>query len=281
MRALLSIEIHDVAPATWPRCAALLERLERIGAPCTTLLVVPWYHRGIAIDRAPAFIDAISQRIARGDEVALHGFVHVDEASAPRTLRGFFERCVLTRGEGEFAAVDEDDARDRVAQAIAIWRRTGWPVAGFVPPAWLLSTQARQALASGAPFEYVALRGGLWRLADRRWLPTDVAWYSPTSALRRSMSRAAIALAIARASRARLLRVALHPQDADVRSVLDHWQRVIARAIAERTPVTTRSALAALAPVGIDALGDRFSRSSRPTRAASPRARRIRRAAGR
>ncbi len=247
-RALVAIEIHDVAPPTWSRCAALLEMLDAIGAPCTTLLVVPFYHRSVAIDRAPAFVEAISRRIARGDEVALHGFVHLDEAAPPRTLRGVVERRVLTRREGEFAAIDAADARDRLKHALDIWHRTGWELGGFVPPAWSVGRSASAALASVAPFDYIALRRGILRLPAVRWLATDLLWYSPTSPPRRWLSRVGIALARARASPTRLLRIALHPQDADASSVLDHWQRIIAITLAERNAVTTREALVELAP---------------------------------
>jgi len=247
-RPLVSIEIHDVAPATWPRCMALLERLDAIGVCCATLLVVPFYHRSVALDRSPAFVDQIAKRIARGDEVALHGYVHLDETAPPRTVRGFVERRVLTRREGEFAAVDADDARHRVERALGIWHRTGWAIGGFVPPAWLLGRDARAALTNDSPFDYIALRGGIVTLPAAGWVSTDLLWYSPTSAARRCLSRVWIELARARASPVRLLRVALHPQDADVRSVLDHWQCIIASLLAERSAVTTSQALAELAP---------------------------------
>jgi predicted deacetylase len=247
-RSLVSIEIHDVAPETWPRCVALLERLDAAGVRRTTLLVVPFYHRGVAIDRSPGFVDAISTRIARGDEIAVHGYVHLDEAAPPRTVRGLVERRMLTRGEGEFAAIDAADARDRVGHALAIWRRAGLPIGGFVPPAWLLGADARSAIASDSPFDYVALRGGIMALPAARWVATDLVWYSPTSAPRRWLSRMWIRLARARASPSRLLRLALHPQDADVRGVLDHWERIVASALANRCAVTTREALAERAP---------------------------------
>lgn len=245
MKPLVSIEVHDVAPATWSSCRALLGMLDSLGASNVTLLVVPWYHRGVSIDDAPAFVDAISRRLVRGDEAALHGFVHLDEAAPPRTLRDRFERRLLTRREGEFAATGFADARERIERAIAIWRSTGWPLAGFVPPAWLLGPYARAAIDDIASFEYVALRHRLIRLTDAQAVASDTMWYSPTSAPRRAMSRAAIALTALHAARRRLLRIALHPRDADVPSVLAHWQRIVSRALDERTLVTTRTALAA------------------------------------
>ena len=254
--------------------------LDAVGARNTTLLVVPWYHRGVAIDQAPRFIDAITQRIERGDEVALHGFVHLDEASPPRSIRGYVERRWLTRREGEFAAVDRVDARSRIEQAIAMWRRIGWPIGGFVPPAWLLSAAARQTLARESPFEYIALRRELVRLPHEHTIATDTMWYSPSSAPRRVLSRAALAWIASRASPQRLLRIALHPRDALERSVVDHWRRIVSQALASRTPVTTRGALAALTLSVVTVNGRAISRSAHPNRA-SARARRSRRSDGR
>jgi predicted deacetylase len=289
VQPLLAVEIHDVAPATWPRCEALLDMVARTGAAPVTLLVVPFYHRTVSIDRAPAFARAIGARIERGDEVALHGFTHVDEAPRPRTLRGFIERRVLTRSEGEFAAIDRDEARERLERALAIWRRVGWPIGGFVPPAWLLGRGARAALAPNSPFRYVALRRTVLATPYGRAVATDTMWYSPASAPRRAMSRALAAFVDARASPQRLLRLALHPQDADVRSVLDDWRRVIERALAQRAAASLGTALASIVDA-TQAGRARVSGGGRPSgnvvsfseaARARPRARRSRRSSGR
>src|SRR5215218_4701026 len=45
------IELHDVAPATWPECALILAMLDQIGNIPVTLLVVPNFHgRGSIVD---------------------------------------------------------------------------------------------------------------------------------------------------------------------------------------------------------------------------------------
>ena len=51
MKRTLCIALHDVAPATWPRCERLLAMLDGIGARAVTLLVVPDFHRGGAAVR--------------------------------------------------------------------------------------------------------------------------------------------------------------------------------------------------------------------------------------
>ena len=115
MKRTLCIALHDVAPATWPRCERLLAMLDAIGARAITLLVVPDFHRHGAAERDAAFVAAIEARRERGDEIALHGYTHVDESAAPRTLSSWFRRRVLTDAEGEFSALDRIAATQRIA----------------------------------------------------------------------------------------------------------------------------------------------------------------------
>src|ERR1700722_7306107 len=129
------IALHDVAPATWPQCARLLRMLDAIGAAPVTLLVVPDFGRG-NIENDRAFIAAIEQRIRRGDEIALHGYTHRDDASAPKNPWQWFRRRVLTASEGEFAALDRDEANRRLQRGLRAMSRLEWNVNGFVPPAW-------------------------------------------------------------------------------------------------------------------------------------------------
>ncbi|HEY6943202.1 DUF2334 domain-containing protein, partial [Dokdonella sp.] len=145
--ARLCIAIHDVAPATWPACDRLLALVDALGAPPLTLLVVPDWHRRGAIDADRAFRRAIDARVARGDELALHGLVHLDEATPPRRALDRLRRRVLTAGEGEFAALDEGEALARIDAGLERFSRCGWAARGFVAPAWLRGAGTRAALA--------------------------------------------------------------------------------------------------------------------------------------
>jgi predicted deacetylase len=239
MNGGVSIVVHDVTPATWPECARLLQMLDDVGANPATLLVVPHYHHANPIEEDAGFVRALDARLARGDELALHGYHHCDDAPPPRTLRGYVERRVLTRAEGEFSALDEAAASLRLAQGIAAFRRLGWPLYGFVPPAWLLGKAGWRALdRSNFPFRYVSSRGGVYRLPEWRFTPTANLCYSPDRGWRRAMSRALIRRELARARGISLLRLSLHPQDARYPAVVDHWRSLIVAALALRTPVT-------------------------------------------
>jgi predicted deacetylase len=244
--ALVAIELHDVAPATWPACARILRLLDEVGARNVSLLVVPRFHGGRGIGEDPGFVRALHARLARGDELVLHGYSHVDAAPPPRTLRGFVERRLLTRAEGEFAALGEDEALRRLDAGVAAFAALDWPLHGFVPPAWLLGDGARRALMRCAhPFAYVGVRNGVFRLPAWSYVPCANAWYSPDAAWRRALSRLAIRRALARARTLPLLRLSIHPQDARVPQVLEHWRTLAEEALAQRVPVTKHAFAAA------------------------------------
>jgi len=215
--------------------------LDDVGASPLSLLIIPHYHHESAVLRAPAFVRAMDARRARGDELVLHGCFHVDDAAPARSVREWFERRMLTRSEGEFAALDARTAAWRIARGVALFETLGWPLAGFVPPAWLLSRGTRTALARCRHrFEYVTVRSGIFHLPDWRFERTANLWYSPDTALRRAISACAITRECRHARSVPLLRISLHPQDARVPSVMRHWRRLVVDAVADREPVTKR-----------------------------------------
>jgi uncharacterized protein len=240
-RRAVCISVHDVAPATWPRCARLLSMIDECRAGPVTLLVVPDYHHGGRIDAYPAFARAIEARLARGDEVALHGYYHEDDAPPPRAPLGWIERRVLTQSEGEFAALDAAEALARLERGAAVMESLRWPVRGFVAPGWLLGPGARIALsrlAGGAGFAYTTTRGGLYRLPDWQYTFSPSLVCTVRSAWRRSMSQALNAATFAAARRGRLLRLSLHPVDAEHPDVMAQWRGWIERALEQHAPAT-------------------------------------------
>jgi len=109
-----AVSLHDVAPDTWPQCERLLALCDRHAVP-VTLLVVPRYHHGAAIDEAPEFARALRARVARGDDVVLHGYYHRDDSRAARGPVEWLRRRFYTASEGEFDALEESVARERLA----------------------------------------------------------------------------------------------------------------------------------------------------------------------
>jgi predicted deacetylase len=91
---------------------------------------------------------------------------------------------MLTRAEGEFAALGESEAAQRLARGVELFAAHDWPLHGFVPPAWLMGRPARAALArSDHHFEYVALRRGVYRLPQWRYRAKRHALLQPRSAV--------------------------------------------------------------------------------------------------
>ena len=268
------VALHDVSPGTWCECSRLLSMLDAAGAGPITLLIIPDRHHRAPVREDRAFCRAIDARLARGDEAVLHGMYHVDEAAPPRSLRGFVERRLLTRSEGEFAALAKDAAAFRIEAGVAMFRALGWPLAGFVPPAWLASAEARSALTECAhPFRYMSVRSGLYHVPQWRLERTANLCYSPTNAWRRAYSRLAIRLESLRARHVPLLRLSLHPQDARVPQVLRHWEVLIEQTLATRRVVTKRDFMLASTPrAGRSAPPERDERVAAPSNASPVRA---------
>lgn len=231
------VSVHDVSPATWPQCERLVDMLDALGPVPLTLLVVPDFHRRGSADHAPDFVRAIERRLARGDEVALHGYFHLDESPPPRAPGDWLRRRVLTQSEGEFAALDQSEARRRLDRGIEMMERLNWPVRGFVAPAWLLSAGTRAALST-LPFLYTTTRTGLYRLPEWDFEASPALTYSARSGWRRVMSKVMVEGQTAATRSQAVLRIALHPVDARHDSVVVHWRNLLKRVLAKRQPMT-------------------------------------------
>ena len=132
-RSLLLV-LHDVAPETWPDYRPFVEAVDALGEVPMTWLVVPDFHHRNPLEADEKFCKLLSRRVTRGDELALHGFYHYDDAPPPRTPGQYFMRRIYT-WEGEFYALDHAEAKTRLAAGIELFRRRGWPLHGFVAPA--------------------------------------------------------------------------------------------------------------------------------------------------
>jgi len=240
----LCIVIHDVAPATWDACRWLLDRVTARGPFPVTLLAVPRYH---AMPRNAGFERWLCERSRGGDEIALHGFDHLDHGQ-PATGFDRLRRGFYTRGEGEFAAIDFEAATRRI-QAGRTWlAELGLRPAGFVAPAWLLGREAWRALRA-QPFLYtctlrrIHLLGTNRGAAGPRSLVCQSQVYSSSSAWRRSMS-VAWNESLAWCQRASpIVRLELHPGD-DRPVVSRSWQHLLETQAAVRRVCTLHQVVA-------------------------------------
>ncbi len=166
--------LHDVAPSTRAACMRVLAAVAQVADVPVTLLAVPRYHGETS---TPDLVDWLGARERRGDELALHGWSHRDEEKPPTGMVDGLRRRVYTRGEGEFWALSEREASRRIEAGVAWFREHGWPLAGFVAPAWLLGPGAWQALATQR-FEYTATLRELVHLPGRASVKSQSVVYS-------------------------------------------------------------------------------------------------------
>ena len=229
--------LHDVAPQSWVDYAPFVEALERFGSPPLTWLVVPDFHHSQPLCEHGGFRRRLDQRLALGDELALHGHFHCDDQPAPRTPRDWFMRRVYTH-EAEFYRLDEAQARQRLEAGIEVFRTCGWPVQGFVAPGWLMSSGTRRAL-SRTGLRYTSDARHLYLLPEHRGLAAPALVLSSGTAWRRGLSMRYCERLLRRHRGAPVLRLGLHPQDLRQPAGRDYWLAVVGRLLDDgRLPMT-------------------------------------------
>jgi len=254
----MALVLHDVSPATWAPCERLLQLIQELDARApVTLLVVPRLHHRPDFERDRKFRAAIDARLARGDEIALHGYTHLDEGPVPASTAEWFARRVLTDREGEFSTLTSAESRARIERGLALFRACSWRPAGFVPPAWQIGAQALDAVRQFRDvLEYTSTLCCIHSLPLDRSFSVPCLGYSARSALRRALSRRWTRLQAARLRKRAWLRIALHPLDAQHESTLAGWRDLLAGLLEERRAVRKSALLHSVV---------RGARQSRPT----------------
>jgi predicted deacetylase len=232
---MLCVSIHDVAPTTWPDCLRLVQAIRAVADIPLTWLVVPHYH--FRPERSPAMEAGLDAALARGDELALHGYSHLDTEASSGGLRARFLRNVYTRREGEFAALSRDEARRRLELGLDWFAERGWTPSGFVPPAWLLGEGAWQALRE-SPFAYTTTFSHFHCLRGGPALKSPSMVYAARNRGGRWLSPKLADATAAMLADAPLVRFSLHPPDARYPELMRHTQRVLEGLLARRSAVT-------------------------------------------
>jgi len=233
---LLCVVVHDVAPSTWPACRLIVDLLDEIGEFPVTLLAVPRYHGD---KRNRAFESWLLQRAARGDEVALHGYTHVDDG-VPRGWVDTLRRRHYTRGEGEFWALPADEAERRLAAGAAWLQSLGLRPTGFIAPAWLLGEGAWQALQR-VPFGYTCTLRRFYLLPELLSLACRSQVYSAETPTRRALSVLWNDTLVDAQRRAPVVRLELHPDDARHPRIRRSWLRAANLQLRTRHACTLRA----------------------------------------
>ena len=236
----MCVVVHDVAPGTWAATRRLLAAIAEVGNFPVTLLAVPRYH---GQQRDAAFEHWLMDRAASGDEIALHGYRHLDDGE-PRGLVDSLTRRTYTRGEGEFSDLSFDEAMLRIDAGLAWLHELGLRPDGFVAPAWLLGAEAWRAVRAQA-FTYTCTLRRIYFLdADHeqeRSVACQSQVYSHSTAWRRGMS-VIWNDSLAWLQRAQpLVRMELHPADADHANIKKSWQKNLRAQLDVRKVITLRA----------------------------------------
>lgn len=213
----------------------LLHALRAVADIPLSWLVVPRYH-GSGCESRP-FERRLGELAAQGHELVLHGYTHRDEAPLGSAWTGRLLRTLYTEREGEFAALDRDQARRRIEMGLQWFRQRGWPVAGFVAPAWLMSAGTRAALTD-YPFEYTTTWSHFLLLRPRQSVLAPSLVYAARNRAGRQLSAPAAGMLACLCRRSALVRLALHPRDAHYPALVRHAQGLVESLLERREAVT-------------------------------------------
>lgn len=234
-KPVLCVAIHDVAPATWGECLQLLRAVRAVADIPLTWLVVPRYHRDPM--RSLACESTLEKLMGQGHELALHGYTHLDPAPVRGAGPARWLRTVYTQREGEFAGIGADQARRRIALGLRWFEERGWPVSGFVAPAWLLGPAAWAVLQT-QPFRYTTSYSHFYLLHPLRAQLAPALVYAARNSVGRTLSRPLVSGMAALSRAAPLVRLALHPRDARHPALVRHAQHLIERLLVTHTAMT-------------------------------------------
>ncbi|MEJ5058882.1 MULTISPECIES: polysaccharide deacetylase family protein [unclassified Pseudomonas] len=239
----LLLVLHDVAPQTWADYQPFVEAVDALGTVPMTWLVVPDFHKHNDLDAHAGFRRVLDERLARGDELALHGYFHCDDGPMASNPRDWFMRRVYTH-EGEFYSLSREEALTRLHAGIDVFQRYDWPLHGFVAPAWLMSEGTRQALRQ-LPLSYTSDAQHLYRLPDFSAIDAPGLVWSARSAWRRGLSKLVSNQREQQWRQAPVIRLGLHPVDMRHEFSRDYWLQTLKRLLAEgRVPMTKANWLA-------------------------------------
>jgi predicted deacetylase len=226
-RGALAVALHDVAPASYERCALIRDWLLDLGVERVTLLVIPAPELHPFFQRSPELAAWLLDRRDDGDAIAMHGLQH--RRTRPphpltRPVRGF------QGGEAtEFPGLDEEATVASLDAGRRVLELAGVPPRGFVAPGYAYTGVLREHL--GGRFDWWATLLGVHPRSSH----SPALCLGTSSAFKRATSPALLRAGAAMSGR--LLRLDLHPADFEHPSHVHAVEAVLRRA-RRRTAVT-------------------------------------------
>lgn len=207
----LIVSIHDVSPLTQKVVEVMLRDLAEAGVTRTSLLVIPNHHRKAPMGEDAAFCEWLRDWQRNGQEIVLHGYFH----QRPSGGGGWAKALITehyTAGEGEFFDLSHADATARLEKAKEEFAAAGFHPAGFIAPAWLLGSEAEDAVKN-AGFRYTTRLKNFKDLETGQETQSQSLVWSVRSGWRRRVSLWWNAFLFHRLAETPMLRVGLHPPD--------------------------------------------------------------------
>ncbi len=233
----LLASIHDVSPKFEREVDMLLDQLSRhLGGPNLAMLVVPDHWGSAPIAENKSFQKRLRSWAESGVEMFVHGWEHRDTSTHESAFTDFKAKH-MTANEGEFLGLDQTTALARMKRGKDLIEDViGKPATGFIAPAWLYGPGALAAMGE-AGFALSEDHFKVWQPANGNVLSRGpvITWAS------RSKPRIASSLGFAAFARhalkpMQIVRVAVHPGDTTVPSLLTSIDRTFSELLKGRTP---------------------------------------------
>jgi len=245
VRPSLLVSIHDVSPLTWAQSKRAVELVVSCGVPLgsLTLLVIPEHEGRFRLTAHPAFIEWLKGLSRNGVTLVAHGLTHEMTGSLRSPLQ-FAWAYIFAGGQAEFYNLSAAQARERLARVRALFQAVGLDEAlrGFVPPAWLLSFEARTEL-DRLNIAFSEGLGGI-ELGARRLAARLIGW-GARSVLESLLTALHAELQCLRSPSD--TRLAVHPRDMTSRLCTRSIQRCLHRLCARTEPLNYAGYLACIA----------------------------------
>lgn len=218
------LSVHDVMPDTLAPIGRILARLEQLGLPPATLLVVPGC-RWLADDLAQ-----LAHWQQQGYALAAHGWHH--RAGSIRGMHHRLHAALLSRHAAEHLSLSGEAIAALMQCAHDWFPRNGLAAPDlYVPPAWALGALPRPALRA-LPYTSVETLSGIIDTASGRLRPMPLVGFEADTAARavtlRAFNRSQRLLA--RGS-GLPLRIGIHPQDFRLRLADDLHRMLVQFAV--------------------------------------------------
>jgi predicted deacetylase len=233
----LVVSIHDLSTVTREAVERMLEDLEGVGVPVTSLLVIPDHHHKGRIDADPRFVEMLQEAVGRGHEAVLHGYYHLRSSKTGEGVATKLITRSYTAGEGEFYDLTREEAAGLLRQGKEALENCGAPFTGFIAPAWLLGPEAEEAVRSEG-FDYTTRIGAVIDCRDGCHFNSRSLVYSVRAPWRRGVSLLWNEVLFHALRNTPLLRIGLHPPDWEHGAIRRHALACIQKAAAGRQVTT-------------------------------------------